>query len=100
MMARHRLVRDDRDLASWPKPADPLAQASQQTATDRDVIGAVTERNVDRTRVAGAQRHGHDATCPGAGPAGTVRPRRPSKISSTMVSCGTSRDSTVRSASA
>ena len=55
MMARHRLVGDDRDLAARPEPGDPLAERREQAAADRDVIGAVAERDIDGDRIAGAQ---------------------------------------------
>ena len=61
MMARHRLVGDDRDLASRPQRCDPLAERRDQAAPDDDVVGAVAERDIDDDRIAGAQRRGHGA---------------------------------------
>ena len=65
-MARHRLIGDDRDLASRPEPGDPLAERREQAAPDHDVIGAVAERDIDGDRIAGAQGRGHGAVPSGA----------------------------------
>jgi hypothetical protein len=63
MMTRHRLVGDDRDLASRPKLAirSPSVAAGR---ADRDVIGAGAERDIDGDRIAGAERRGHGARLP------------------------------------
>ena len=103
MMLGDVLVGDDRDLAPGRSAAIRSPSVGEQAAADHDVVGALAERDVDRDRIAGAQRRGHGwlaarhASAP-APAAATVRSA--AMISSTIVSCGTSRDSTVMSASA
>ena len=61
MMARDRLVGDDRDLGAGPQRRDARAERGEQAAADHDVVAARAERDVDDDRIAGSQRRGHDA---------------------------------------
>ena len=86
------------------KRGDARAQRLQHVAADDDVIGAVAERDVDGDRIGMFQWRGHGVTLiPSVGWSDAARPphrraRRASMHSSTMRSCGTSREPIVRSA--
>src|SRR5260221_11227096 len=94
MMKRHRRVGDDRHLAAGAQLGDPLAERRQEAAADRDVIGALAQRDIHGDRFAGTERHGHGLAASAVGFDCKNR-RRLSITSSLMASCGTSRDSTV-----
>ncbi len=103
MVACDRLVADDRSLGARPQRGNPSSQRGQLAAADHDVVAALAERDIDDDRLAGTQRRSHGARSPsadGSCPA-SATPMRPASavtISSTIRSCGTSRDCTVRSA--
>src|SRR5215470_8397743 len=103
-MARHGLVADDRDLGGWAQRCDPAAERGEDATADHDVVAARAERDVDDDGLARAYRRGHDARSPAAAgccAAAAARwPASVSAISSTILSCGISRDWTVRSARA
>ena len=104
MMARHGFVRHDRGGGTRPQLGDARAELGQQTAPDRDVVTARAECDVDDGRIGGAKRRGHDGILLDPGPPARLsRPKYPASaanVSLTIVSCGTSRDTIVRSASA
>ena len=91
MMAGDGLVGDERHARAAAQRLDARAEAGEQAAADDDVIGARTERDLHHRRLTRTQRRGHDAVsaprCLGIS----------AMISSTMVSCGSSRDCTVMS---
>src|SRR6478672_10598365 len=104
MMLCHVLVADDRELGARAQPSDPLAQRRKLAAADHDVIAALPQRNLNNRGIAASQRRGHGMPpsarsfevvvgCNSWSPSAAM-------ISSTILSCGTSRDCTVRSASA
>ena len=101
MVAGNRLVGDERHARARPQRLDARAQARKQPAADHDVVGALGQRDLHHDRfgkLALAQRRGHDFA---SGAAAMSRYRgSAAMISSTMVSCGSSRDCTVMSASA
>src|SRR5262249_60846962 len=105
MMARDRFVGDDRSLGARTQGGNFFAQQGKLTAPDDDGGAARAERDVDDDRIAGAQRRSHDRRSPAAGGARIAqgRPICPASaltISSTILSCSTSRECTVRSAKA
>ena len=99
-------VGDDGGARAGPQLSDTGAQRWQHIAADDDVVGAVAERDIDRDRVGMFQRRGHRVTpsAPGVACAAEAVPPvhsqvcRASMHSSTIFSCGTSRDQIVRSA--
>ena len=102
---RHRLVADDGCLGARPQRGDPSAERCDEAATDDDLVAARVERDVDHDRITGAQGCGHDARSPPADGLGgshrtSIWAASPLTISSTIFSCGTSRDCTVTSARA
>src|SRR6476659_120126 len=99
MVAHDGFVGDDRNLRPGPQRRDLLAQQSQQAAADVNVVAALAERDVDDDRVAGTQGRRHGSWPPSA-QATPIRPASALTISSTIFSCMTSRDCTVRSARA
>ncbi len=97
----HVAVGDDGGPRAGPQRGDAPAQRPQHVAADDDVIGAIAERDIDGDRIGMFQRRGHGVTpilswvC--------VQPPhrkacRASMHSSTIFSCGTSRDQIVKSA--
>ena len=94
VMAGNGLVGDQRDTRAGAQRFDARAEAGEQPAADDDVVGALGQRDLHNGRLTGTQRRGHGAfsapRCLGIS----------AMISSTMVSCGSSRDCTVMSASA
>src|SRR5580698_613089 len=98
MMLGDILIADDDRFGAGAQRGDARAERSQKAAPNNDVIAARTERDVHGCRIA-ANRRGHPPL-----PAGAAGGWRNSSsavmISVTIVSCGTSRDCTVRSASA
>ena len=88
-------VGDDRGLGAGLERLQATPERAEQPAPDHDVIRARAERDRHGDWIAAAQRRRHDAPSRGA-----TRERSAATISSTMLSCGTSRDATVRSASA
>ena len=103
MMLRYVLVADDGEPCTGPQLRDPLAERRELAAADHDVVAARAERDVDDDRIAGADGRGHERLpwiAPECGRAAQARRASTSTISSTILSCGTSRDCTVRSASA
>ncbi len=105
VVACDHFVADDRRLGPRPQRGDFFAQQCQLPAADDDVVAALAQRDVNDARIACAQWRGHDRRSPGAG-APAAAPATPSwpaselTISSTILSCSTSRDCTVRSANA
>ena len=102
MTRRHGLVADDRGGCAGLERRDACPEFADQSAADRDVVGARAERDVDGDGFAGAQRSSHRAAS-ATFAAGAVTPSTPASavtISFTIVSCDTSRDTTVMSASA
>jgi hypothetical protein len=93
MRARDILVGDDRRLGARTQGRHACAERSQEPAADHDVIGARAECNIDDNRFVRTQRSGHGFAAPSTGP-------KASRISSTITSCNTSRDSTMTRASA
>jgi len=53
MMARHRLVGDDRSLGARPQRSNSLPQRRELAATDQDVVAARAERDIDEGQIAG-----------------------------------------------
>src|SRR4029079_4759535 len=94
MELRDVLVADNGELGARAKLCDPLAERGKLAGADRAVIAARAERNRHDDRIARPQRRGHDGCSPfRVSPSATT-------ISSTILSCGTSRDCTVTSANA
>src|ERR1700742_3185298 len=98
-MFRDGLVGDDGGAYAGPQRRHAGAERGQHIAADHDVIGAITQRDVDDGGVL-FQRRGH-----GAAPAEPVAASLPhnracsaATTSSTIFSCGTSREAMVRSA--
>src|SRR5262249_1159138 len=105
MVPCDRFVGDDRGLGAAPQRSNFFAQQGQLTTPDDDVVAALAERDIDDGRIADTQRRSHGRRSPSAG--GTdiaqARPICPASaltISSTILSCSTSRDCTVISAKA
>src|SRR5688572_22535937 len=104
MMVRNVLVGDDGNPGAGAQLRDALAERGKLAAADDDVIAAIAERNVNDDWIAASQRRGHDTVSPGvdasgAAPRGSGPAVSTATISSTILSCGTSRDCTVKSAS-
>ena len=83
--------------------SDPFAERGQHAAADDDVIGAIAERDVDLDGIGMFQRGSHrTALATSAGDWAACPPQRwawsASMHSSTILSCGTSREAMVRSA--
>src|SRR5262249_39155181 len=100
---RYGPVNHDRSPGVGPYRRDPLAEGRELSAADHNIVTARPERHTDDNRIARAQRHGHGArpSCAVCGMLACAMPRRRASsitISSTMRSCGTSRDCTVMSA--
>src|ERR1700760_2848173 len=93
-------IGDDCGPDPRPQRRDTLAERGQNVAADHDVIGAIAERNVYIDEVGVFQRRGH-GTAPTLSPPWVARPPQSfscsaSMHSSTILSCGTSRDQIVR----
>src|SRR5262245_53694846 len=103
MAGSDSLVGHDRGCCAGLERRNTRAELADDPPADHDVVGAIAECDVDDRRLACAKRRGHHGTAP-AMLSGTGRPARCSDsavmISLTMVSCATSRDITVTSASA
>src|SRR5450631_3137005 len=101
MVLGHGGVGDDRALGARPQRRDALAERSNQPAADDDIVGARPQRDRYHNRLGKlslAQRRGHGLpSAPAAMPSGFCSR---AMISSTMVSCGSSRDCTTMSESA
>ena len=95
---RHGAVGDDRGAHAGPQRGDARAERGQHAAADDDVIGAVAERDIDRDdrRNVSAARSWltliPSVVGWAAGAATPSRARSASMHSSTMRSCGTSRE--------
>ncbi len=105
VVTRDRFVGDDRGLGARPQRGNFLAQRGQLTAPDNDLVAALAEHHIDDGWMAGAQRRSHGRRspsdgCPAPAQATRICPASPLTISSTILSCSTSRDCTVRSAKA
>ncbi len=96
---RNGFVGDDRGGGSRLQRRDARAEFGDQPPADQDVVGAVAQRHLDDRRLAGARVRGHGALAI-AGAASPSGSASAAMISFTMVSCATSRDITVTSASA
>ena len=101
---RDRLVGDDRDPRAGPQRCDAGAELGQHMAPDHDLIGAVAKRDIDDRRTRGCQWNGHErepseGRASSCATAGVSRPVKAATQSSTTLSCGTSCESTTRSAS-
>src|SRR5258708_15546681 len=88
-----------------PQWGDTPAQQWEHITADHDVIGALTERDIDRDGIGTFQRRGHRVTSnvseggvsdAAPAPSPHKRARRASMHSSTIFSCGTSRDQIVK----
>src|SRR5271169_4053836 len=91
-------VGDDRTFGARAERRDALAQAREQPAADDDVVAARAERDLDHGRLspfALAQRRGHGLLSAISSGLASL-----AMISSTMLSCGSSRDCTTMSESA
>src|SRR5579862_4254193 len=97
-MFRDGLVRDDGGAHAGPQRRYAGAERGEHVAADHDVIGAILQRDVDDGRVL-FQRRGHGATLTEvvAAPPHN-RACNAAITSSTIRSCGTSREAIVRSA--
>src|SRR5262249_37039128 len=87
-------VGDDGDPRARTQCLDALPQARKKTTTDRNIVGARVESHSDHVRFRLAQRRCHDdfsAPSPRCLGSWTM-------ISSTILSCGSSRDCTMMSA--
>ena len=96
-----RAIRHDGGARAGPQRGDAPAKGLQHIAADDDVIGAVAERDVDDDGIGMLQRRGHVAlnaleVC--LDPSPHNQACKASRHSSTIRSCGTSRDQIVRSA--
>src|SRR5262245_47490972 len=93
-------VGDDSRPHAGPKRREAGAERGKDVAADDNVIGAIAERHVDNGDVGLFQRRGHGAALTESG-AGCERslPCRAAMHSSTILSCGTSREEIVMSAS-
>ena len=97
-------VGDDGRARAGTQAGDASAQRLQHVAADDDVIGPVAERDVDGNRIGMFQWCGHGvALIPSVGWSAAARSphrraRRASMHSSTILSCGTSREAIVKSA--
>src|SRR5829696_5280861 len=100
----HGAVRDDGGAHAGAQRGDARAERGQHAAADDDVIGAITEGDVDGDIGGMFQWRSHGVTLiPSVvgwaeGALAHSRARRASIHSSTMRSCGTSREPIVRSA--
>src|SRR4051812_43095345 len=101
-MRCYRAVGDDGGARAGPQCCDAPAQRLQHVAADHDVIGAVAECDVDNDGGGVLQRRGHDVAPIWSGVTTGAPPQSlacsASMHSSTILSCGTSRDQIVRSA--
>src|ERR1700742_148660 len=95
-MFRDGLVGDDGGAYAGPQRRHAGAERGQHIAADHDVIGAILQRDIDDGGVL-FQRRGHGAT-PTALFAAHSRACSAAMTSSTILSCGTSREAMVRSA--
>ncbi len=94
-------VGNDGGARAGPQRGDTGAQRLHHIAANDNVIGALAERDVDRDRVGMFQGRGHHVAPirPGVSFAPPhSKACKPSMHSSTIFSCGTSRDQIVRSA--
>src|SRR5215467_6185967 len=100
MQRHHRLIADDGCFGARLERIRPRAQRSEQPTPDHDVVGAFAKGHLDDGGIAWTQRRGHGACVP-IEECGTPNLcASAATISSTMVSCGTSRECTVTSDSA
>ncbi len=95
MMLRHRLVGDDGGARAGAQHLDGFAELGDQPAADDDLVGARAERDRHHDRFMGRPRLGHDGFS--ALPVTSRCFATASMISSTIISCGSSRDCTVTS---
>src|SRR5262249_38280089 len=103
VVACDRFIADDRGHGPGPQRDDFFPQQRQLPAANDDVVAALAERNIDDDRIAGAQRrsHGRRSPCAAALAVASAVPSWSASaltISSTILSCSTSRDCTVMSA--
>jgi hypothetical protein len=95
-------VGDDGGARAGPQGGDTGAQRWQHIAADHDVIGTLAERDIHRDRIGMFQGGGHWLALNGfeisLAPSPQSRACRASMHSSTIFSCGTSRDQIVMSA--
>ena len=99
-MLRNGFVGHDHGAGTGLQRRDARAEVRNEPAADRDVIGAVAERDRHRdlTRL---ERSGHHGAASTGAPAATPSTRASSvTISATITSCDTSRDMTMTSDSA
>ncbi len=99
MVARDFFVGDDRDLRTRTKRGDARAERTDQAASDDDVVAARIERDLDDCRI-GAEGRGHTPAFSCGDGVSFRNESSAVRISATITSCATSRDCTVRSASA
>ncbi len=96
------MVGDDGGTDPRPQGGDTGAQRRQYVAADHDVIGAVTERDIDNDGIGMFQGRGHGVALSAVGVSSAAPPQSQacsaSTHSSTIFSCGTSRDQIVMSA--
>src|SRR5260370_5436920 len=101
-MVRDIAVGDDGGAYAGPQRGDTPAQRLQHVAADHDVIGALAERDIDRDGIGMFQWSGHFVALSVLdrlfAPLPHNRACSASMHSSTIFSCGTSRDQIVRSA--
>ena len=92
----------DRRLGARPQRRHALAERGKRGAADHDVVAARTKRDFHHDRFGHPQRHGHGAQVPSvtAATSGVRAAASAPTISSTIFSCGTSRDWIVMSACA
>ena len=103
VMRSHGGIGDDGRRRAGPQRRYPLAQSGESSAADDDVITASAERHVDGGRFARTHGSRHDdflscrRTPSGPSPSSS-RSASAARISSTIISCGTSRECTLASA--
>ena len=95
-------VGDDGGAGARPQGGDAAAQRLQHVAADHDVIGAIAERDIDGNGIGMLQGRGHGVALSVFDASFVAlphsRPCSASMHSSTIFSCGTSRDQIVMSA--
>ena len=95
-------VGDDGGADARPQGGDAAAQRWQHVAADHDVIGAIAERDIDGDGIGMLQGRGHGVALSVFDASFVAlphsRPCSASMHSSTIFSCGTSRDQIVMSA--
>ena len=103
MMAGDRGVGDHRRLGARPQRRHAGAERGQRAAADHDLVAARTERDIHQNGFGCPHRDRHgtrSSTASGAPTSGVKRAASAPTISSTIFSCGTSRDWMVISACA